>query len=856
MNDAKWHKDQVSKYHEQKPVYDHYARVLTEILRAAAELCAPQAIVQARAKSVPSFAEKAIRKAFKYDNPVEQLTDLCGARIIVHFQEQVEEICRLIRREFEIDEANSLDLRSRLRTAEFGYLSFHFIVMPNKDEILGVKIPPAIRNKKAEIQIRTLLQHAWADMSHDRLYKSPIKVPEYWVRESARLAAIMENSDRSFARMAGILDAYTVNYAARMSQTELEQEITLLETILANETEEESKPRHALRLARIYKAASQWQNIIDILSPYAASASVLQEEIQIVLGHALCRANRGNPEGEEYKAGQAYLKKIAQPNLPVAAPSGTVTQEESPDTPWRGEALYRLGVSYSVSPEKIKPAYTCFAKAHQLDPLNPYYFYTFLEYEICQHKNRVNLSLVVPAILGAIERCREHISLGLELPKAYFILGKFHLLLQDFPNCFNACAKAIDLCLSEKVAYSQETFDNERDSLARLESLLGRESAADIQILKEILQLAKFLAFQSADAEKELRKRTRRTAAFQPPVAIIAGGADEMEKSRLDAYGRFLYDGLRMFEGTILAGGTTAGIPGLVGAATGQARRSGYGHYHLVGYLPGRMPRRSERDRNYDEFVITAGEDFSLLELLQYWVDLAMNGIKPSDVMVLGINGGRIAEMEYKMALMLGATVGLVESSGRAAARLLMQADWKYHERLLVLPEESEAIWAFLNQKKPSRLDAKVIETAAPMVHEYYRQERIRMGQTEDPSLLAWENLPANLQESNRRQAAFIEHILNQHGLAIRPKQAKGLTRFEKDLLLQLAQHEHARWIIERLNDGWHYGPVRDANKKISPYLVSWQQLPEQIRQYDIQAVQRYLEILEKTGYEIYATGE
>jgi putative GTP pyrophosphokinase len=166
---AQWHREQVQKYREVQPEFQTYAEVLEDILKKAGELYAPLCIVGARAKSISSFAEKAVRKAFKYKDPVNQITDLCGARVITHFQYQAEQICRFIRNSFDIDEANSLDVRSRLRVSEFGYRSVHYVVTPKTSQVLGIPIPKAILGKKAEIQVRTLLQHAWADISHDRM---------------------------------------------------------------------------------------------------------------------------------------------------------------------------------------------------------------------------------------------------------------------------------------------------------------------------------------------------------------------------------------------------------------------------------------------------------------------------------------------------------------------------------------------------------------------------------------------------------------------------------------------------------------------------------------------------------------
>src|SRR4051794_15601141 len=126
--DLQWFDDQVGKYTKIEPRYARYAGTLRDVLEAAARKIAPHAIVQVRPKGIASFAEKILRKRDKYADPVNQLTDLCGARVIAHTRAEVEAICAFIRSHFEIDEENSLDSADRLRANEFGYRSVHYIV--------------------------------------------------------------------------------------------------------------------------------------------------------------------------------------------------------------------------------------------------------------------------------------------------------------------------------------------------------------------------------------------------------------------------------------------------------------------------------------------------------------------------------------------------------------------------------------------------------------------------------------------------------------------------------------------------------------------------------------------------------
>ena len=120
--DPIWHRDQVNKFKNEldNKHYDVYVKVLADILNYACKLYAPLAFVQTRVKSLSSFAEKAIRKAYKYKDPVHQITDLCGARVITQTQDEADEICEFIKAYFNVDEANSLDVRTRLKETEFG----------------------------------------------------------------------------------------------------------------------------------------------------------------------------------------------------------------------------------------------------------------------------------------------------------------------------------------------------------------------------------------------------------------------------------------------------------------------------------------------------------------------------------------------------------------------------------------------------------------------------------------------------------------------------------------------------------------------------------------------------------------
>ena len=88
MVDTKWLDRQVQSFKQNRPLYERFAAVLQTVFEQAVQSMGIIARVQVRAKTVPSFAEKCVRK--KYRDPMHQMTDLCGARVIVESQDQVD----------------------------------------------------------------------------------------------------------------------------------------------------------------------------------------------------------------------------------------------------------------------------------------------------------------------------------------------------------------------------------------------------------------------------------------------------------------------------------------------------------------------------------------------------------------------------------------------------------------------------------------------------------------------------------------------------------------------------------------------------------------------------------------------
>jgi hypothetical protein len=144
-------------------------------------------------------------------------------------------------------------------------------------------------------------------------------------------------------------------------------------------------------------------------------------------------------------------------------------------------------------------------------------------------------------------------------------------------------------------------------------------------------------------------------------------------------------------------------------------------------------------------------------------------------------------------------------------------------------------------------------ETIARAIHESYRTARATSTNINDVTMLEWEKLPAYLKESNREQADDIFEKLKRIGCTINKvsRRRVALLTFTEKEIEMMAEMEHARWNSERLREGWKLGKKKDATNKISPYLVTWAKLPEEVREWDREVVRKIPELLAQVGLEI-----
>jgi putative GTP pyrophosphokinase len=187
------------EYEADRGLYQDYARSLESVLRDC--LKAKDIIthsITSRAKDLDSFERKAAQLTpegtAKYPNPVKQIMDKAAVRIITYFLSTVEDVEAVIAQQFEVVEQ---ERKVSDDPARFGYQSTHYLV---KHLNARATLPEYTRfsDRIAEIQVRTILQHAWAEIEHDIQYKSSSVLPRMIRRRFGALAGLIEIADREF----------------------------------------------------------------------------------------------------------------------------------------------------------------------------------------------------------------------------------------------------------------------------------------------------------------------------------------------------------------------------------------------------------------------------------------------------------------------------------------------------------------------------------------------------------------------------------------------------------------------------------------------------------------------------------
>ena len=169
--------------------------------------------------------------------------------------------------------------------------------------------------------------------------------------------------------------------------------------------------------------------------------------------------------------------------------------------------------------------------AFEIDPTDPYPLGNFIELEIAESKDVSFLSMLVPVIKGAIERSRDQIDVEMNLPWAYFDMGKFYLFLNKPQESLSHYAKAI------QVSKSPWEIETSLSSLERMEAVKDRLHG--FQWAKALLVLGLSMKLGDNSILKRSEIEPRKIPQVEQ-IVIVAGGCDTEVEERMEDYKDFL----------------------------------------------------------------------------------------------------------------------------------------------------------------------------------------------------------------------------------------------------------------------------------------------------------------------------
>jgi len=211
-------------YREQSSSYAALAESVTSTL---AGLCKARKVdyvtISHRVKALDSVIEKVSRKEY---SSIDEITDVLGVRVITFVESDIAKVNKIISDAFRVHADQSGDKSEELAYNQVGYRSVHHICDLGETRLALPECAP-FKGLKFEVQVRTVLQHAWAEIEHDRSYKFSGDLPLDLRRRMSLLAGTLELVDHEFSRLAQEIESYERNARKAAKSESIEaQEVT------------------------------------------------------------------------------------------------------------------------------------------------------------------------------------------------------------------------------------------------------------------------------------------------------------------------------------------------------------------------------------------------------------------------------------------------------------------------------------------------------------------------------------------------------------------------------------------------------------------------------------------------------
>lgn len=200
----------LGRWHAEKEAYAAWGHAISDQVTAALGVAiAPiptsyflKLPAQPRLKDDQKLVEKAFYRKKGYADPYAAITDKVGTRFVVLLGSEIEAVERALESfpGWTLSKDRDYEAEQKENPFEFTYAAVHYVVRPEADqEHNGVRIPAGT---PCEVQIKTLLQHAFSELTHDTIYKPQIQATPAMQRNAAKAMALLEATNDYFEQVA------------------------------------------------------------------------------------------------------------------------------------------------------------------------------------------------------------------------------------------------------------------------------------------------------------------------------------------------------------------------------------------------------------------------------------------------------------------------------------------------------------------------------------------------------------------------------------------------------------------------------------------------------------------------------
>ena len=207
--------DLLERWRAERPMYDAWGQFVSETLtEAVSHAIRPVAVeqflripIKPRTKEESSLLAKAFRRGKAYSDPYNDIEDKVGLRFVVLVSADISIVEKAINTcpKWTAKLARDYEEERRQRPYEFDYQSVHYIVRSKSEvTVRGIAVEAGT---PCEIQVRTILQHAHSELTHDTIYKPNIQASPDVKRSAAKSMALMEATDDYFMKVRDWLDS-------------------------------------------------------------------------------------------------------------------------------------------------------------------------------------------------------------------------------------------------------------------------------------------------------------------------------------------------------------------------------------------------------------------------------------------------------------------------------------------------------------------------------------------------------------------------------------------------------------------------------------------------------------------------